>query len=88
MQKSKYYTITKDKLNYTVTVHIDKDIPLYRYRRFNEFTLSDLINDQLSFSTPDNFNDPYDSMPTYDAGRISEIQCLYRDKLGLNISDE
>lgn len=34
---------------------------LYQYKKFNQNTISSLILNKIWFSTPDSFNDPYDS---------------------------
>lgn len=38
---------------------------LYRYRNISEYTLSDLMNDEITFTSPELFNDPYDSSFIY-----------------------
>lgn len=51
---------------------------IYRYRTFNETTISALCADKLYFSRPEAFNDPLDCKPTI--GSDSDLQSL-RDLL-------
>ncbi len=36
--------------------------PLYSFRKINKFTISDLVNNEITLSTPKTFNDPYDTL--------------------------
>ena len=87
MQKSKYYSITKSNGNYNVVIK-KAIIPLFRYRNFNQYSLSDLINDEITFSTPDNFNDPYDCSVVYDSNVIKEIQDNFYKKTNFYIQKQ
>lgn len=42
----------------------------YKYRNFNEHTINALEEDQLWFSSPDRFNDPFDTAIYFDASRF------------------
>ncbi len=43
---------------------------LFRYRSFNEMNLSSLEDDRLYFSSPVNFNDPYDNLMFVNLGEL------------------
>lgn len=54
----------------------------YRYMRANLETLTLLYDDALYFSTPDLFNDPFDSNPTLELDVDTEIlDKIYRELL-------
>ena len=46
---------------------------LYRFRTINDNSISGLMNDNIFGSTPDAFNDPYDSLFQYDIDKIYEL---------------
>lgn len=46
---------------------------LYRFRTINDNSISGLMNDNIFGSTPDAFNDPYDSLFQYDVDKIYEL---------------
>ena len=48
--------------------HLDSCV--FRYRSFNEDTISALQDDRLYFSSPINFNDPYDCLPFVDYEKV------------------
>jgi hypothetical protein len=48
------------------------DTLIYRYRNFNEFSLNELVNSKLYFSSLDSFNDPFE---------VSELVCSDLPKL-------
>lgn len=52
--------ISEDDIKYDLNV-FDKKHLLHRYRNISEYTFSDLLNDEITFTSPDLFNDPYDS---------------------------
>lgn len=46
---------------------------LYKFRTINDNSISGLMNDNIFGSTPDAFNDPYDSLFQYDIDKIYEL---------------
>ncbi len=54
------------------TKHIDST--LYKYAGINSNLFSALINNELWFSSPSDFNDPYDCNLNYDFSNVSEDQ--------------
>ncbi len=53
---------------------------LYRYRKFNENTIKEILNGELFFSLPSELNDPYDCLPIFETeGSIEEYKKLYKN---------
>lgn len=53
---------------------------LYRYRKFNDNTLKEILNGELYFSLPIELNDPFDCMPIVECeGTVEEYRELYKD---------
>ncbi len=51
----KYILYSDDKSNLNIM-----ELPLYSFRSVNKFTISDLVNNEITLSAPKTFNDPYD----------------------------
>lgn len=61
-----------------VTLNIETQ-PLYSFRKINKYTISDLVNNEITLSDPKVFNDPYDTiLPIF-------LKC--RNKVIINKSD-
>ena len=56
-QRANYY-----KLFLKTEIENRNYVYLYSFRRFNEYSLSDLINNEISVSPSKNMNDPFDSI--------------------------
>lgn len=53
---------------------------LYRYRKFNENTIREILDEELYFSLPNELNDPFDCKPYIDSeGTIEEYKALYKE---------
>ncbi len=53
---------------------------LYRYRQFNENTIREILKEELYFTSPLEFNDPFDSRPFIDTkASIEEYKKLYKE---------
>ena len=62
---------------------------LYRYRRFDEYTLDSLCRDTLYFSNPANFNDPFDCKPELAAdSSLAELRSLVKKMVARRVSSE
>lgn len=70
--KIKSYIITKTRNNKTFryTVTINSDFSLFRYRNINDYTISAFKNDEIFGSGPSTFNDPYDSILSYNPSQL------------------
>ena len=58
---------------------------LYKYTGWNENTKDNLVKGQLWFNTPDNFNDPFDTLAYYSLNNneaINNIRSSMGDKIG------
>ncbi len=53
---------------------VEPDV-LYKYSKFDEYAEKNFTNNEIYFSSPDEFNDPFDSKPNliYD-GTLKEIK--------------
>jgi len=57
----------------------------YKYRSFNEFTNNIILNSSLYFSSPNDFNDPFDCQLSYkDKYTKREIRDFFIDLLKRN----
>jgi len=68
-----------------VTKHIIEPNVLYKYGKFDEYTEKIFTNNEIYFSSPDEFNDPFDSKPRYicegnKQQKISYLLGLYKKK--------
>lgn len=70
--KIKPYCITKTRNNkiFMYTVSINSDFSLFRYRNINDYTISAFKNDEIFGSCPSTFNDPYDSILSYNTSQL------------------
>lgn len=70
--KIKPYSINKTRENKTViyTVSINSDFSLFRYRNINDYTINAFKNDEIFGSCPSTFNDPYDSILSYNTNKL------------------
>lgn len=63
--------------------HIDTHLPsrLFRYRDCSEMNIDAFNEDKLYAVTPDNFNDPYDSLFRYDKDKLREsaLSCMTKE---------
>lgn len=59
MNKETEFNIMKEKLEKNIR---DENIPetIYKYLPINEYTFKNLLNNQIWFSSPKDFNDPFD----------------------------
>lgn len=63
MKKSyeiEFVSISCDNLVYKLNILDKENLKLFRYRSFNEFSLSEIVNSEFILSSPNTFNDPYD----------------------------
>jgi hypothetical protein len=58
---------------------------LYRYRSFNENSISALLSDKIGASKPNTFNDPYDSYPGVN---VSDIHVALREHLDSKVIEQ
>ena len=68
-----------------------KKIPkrLYRYRKFNAYTLDMVVNDKLHYADPTTFNDPLDTKPSLDIDLDDgELEGVVRDLVRQRVSSE
>src|SRR5476649_2612680 len=56
---------------------------LYKYAAINQYLFSALINNELWFSDPDSFNDPYDCNINYDFSDV-DYKTVYNHLLASN----
>jgi hypothetical protein len=62
--EKKILKLVDDDFNYDLNI-FDKERLLHRYRNISEYTFSDLLNDEITFTSPELFNDPYDGSFMY-----------------------
>lgn len=65
----------------------EDDKKLYRYRPFNEYTLKELITDQIFLAGPDLLNDPYERHILINPKDYEEIEVEYISEQFLQCSD-
>ncbi len=84
MKKPKYTkTIEHNKETDTIShfYQIEPDFTLFQYRHCSAYNLSSLVEDSLWGSTPDRFNDPYDSVFRFDfPAAIKYAQSIIKDE--------
>lgn len=62
---------------------------IYKFRQFNEQTLSSLCHDQLYFAAPSTFNDPLDCKPSIVAdSNIKELRDLLKELISRRVKSE
>jgi hypothetical protein len=69
LKKLKYRKTTEHNKETDTISHfydIEPDFTLFQYRQCSSYNLSSLVDDSLWGSTPDRFNDPYDSVFRFD----------------------
>ncbi len=94
MAKKNYnITITKkDKLD-SHLITINEKMTLFRYRPINNYTIKQLLENKITLTRPDAFNDPYDTSFVVDIEKLSkffvenfstDILNEYAKSIGLN----
>lgn len=80
-EKFYYYSYKSDK-----NIFSKGWLSLYSFRRFNEYTLKDLIKNEITVVHPSQMNDPFDSLATFFAkSEYLDKKCMDNKHIGIQI---
>ena len=80
-EKFYYYSYKSDK-----NIFCKGWLSLYSFRRFNEYTLKDLIKNEITVVHPSQMNDPFDSLATFFAkSEYLDKRCKDNKNIGIQI---
>jgi len=80
-EKFYYYSYKSDK-----NIFCKGWLSLYSFRRFNEYSLKDLINNEITVVHPSQMNDPFDSLSTFFAkSEYLDKKCMDNKHIGIQI---
>lgn len=80
-EKFYYYSYKSDR-----KIFCEGWLSLYSFRRFNEYTLKDLIKNEITVIHPSQMNDPFDSLATFFAKKdYLYMKCMDKKHIGPQI---